>query len=72
VLWLSIGGLAVYAVAALGWSFSPTWIGTLEYQVVGSLVLFGPAAIAGILSTGHRRLRRRQRPSYQAVDATHS
>jgi hypothetical protein len=46
--WLSIGGLAVHAVGALGWSLDPLWIGTLGYQLVGTAVLFGPAAI-GIL-----------------------
>jgi hypothetical protein len=50
VLWLSIGGLAVYAVGALGWAFAPTWIGSLEYQVVSTLVLFVPAALAALLS----------------------
>jgi hypothetical protein len=50
VLWLSVGGLLVYAVGALGWAFTPLWIGTLDYQVVGTLVLFGPAAIAGSLA----------------------
>lgn len=54
VLWLSIGGLAVYSVGALGWVFQPTWIGSIEYQVVGSMVLFGPAAVASVLTWWHR------------------
>ena len=45
-MWLSIGGLAVYGVGALGWAFAPTWIGTFEYQLVGSLVLIVPAILA--------------------------
>jgi hypothetical protein len=50
VMWLSLGGLVVYAVGALGWVFVPTWIGSMEYQVVGSLVLFGPAAVVSVLT----------------------
>src|SRR5207245_11634342 len=49
-MWLSIGGLVVYGVGALGWAFAPTWIGTLEYQVVGSLVLLVPTAIATLMA----------------------
>jgi hypothetical protein len=45
-LWLSIGGLSGYAVGEVGWALDPTWIGTLSYQVVGALVLFGPATLA--------------------------
>jgi hypothetical protein len=58
-MWLSIGGLSVYAVGALGWAVDPTWIGTLNYQVIGALVLFGPATLAmlpALLGPWRRRL----------------
>jgi hypothetical protein len=57
-VWLSLGGLAAYGVGALGWAFNPVWIGTLEYQVVGSLVLLGPATLATLLALFVRRVPR--------------
>jgi hypothetical protein len=53
VLWLSIGGLAVYGVGLLGWVFNPLWIGSSEYQVVGSLVVLGPALLAVLVYRWH-------------------
>ena len=66
-MWLSIGGLVVYGVGALGWAFAPTWIGTLEYQVVGSLVLLVPTAIATLMAL--LQSYRAARPTNSGVDA---
>ena len=66
-MWLSIGGLVVYGVAAHGWAFTPTWIGTLEYQVVGSLVLLAPAVIATLMAL--LQSYRAARPTDSGVDA---
>jgi hypothetical protein len=46
VYWLSIGGLAAYGLEILGMAFDPQWIGSNGYQVVGTLVLLGPVAVA--------------------------
>jgi len=50
VFWLSIGGLAAYAVELLALVFGPEWIGSLGYQLAGSLVLLAPAALATLRS----------------------
>jgi hypothetical protein len=54
VLWLSIGGLAAYSVELLGLAFGSSWIGSNSYQLLGSLVLLGPASVATLLC-GRRR-----------------
>jgi hypothetical protein len=47
---LSIGSLAAYAVELLSLAFGSAWNGSVGYQVVGSLVTLGPAAVVGVLS----------------------
>jgi len=44
--WLSLGGLAVYAVGPIGVALDPLWVGTLPYQAIGTAVLFGPLTLA--------------------------
>jgi hypothetical protein len=63
VLWLSIGGLAAYSVELLSLTFGPTWIGSIKYEIVGSLVLLGPAAVAGTPKLYHRLARSHFRPA---------
>ena len=46
VQWLSIGGLAVYALDLLGLALWPMWLASVGYRVVGSLVLLGSAGLA--------------------------
>jgi hypothetical protein len=50
VFWLSIGGLAAYAVEVLALAFGPDWIGSAGYQLAGSLVLLAPALLATLRS----------------------
>ena len=50
VFWLSIGGLAAYAVELLALAFGPEWIGSAGYQLTGSLVLLVPALVATLSS----------------------
>jgi hypothetical protein len=45
VMCLSLGGLAAYGVEVLGLALGPAWNGSPGYQLSGSLVLLGPAAI---------------------------
>lgn len=54
--WLSIGGLALYAVGPIGWTIDPAWIGTLSYQVTGAVIVFGPVTFGMlVLLARHRR-----------------
>jgi len=46
VMWLSIGGLAAYAVELLSLVFGEAWLGSDGYRVVGTLVLLLPASLA--------------------------
>jgi hypothetical protein len=50
VFWLSIGGLAAYAVEVLALAFGPDWIGSTGYQLAGSLLLLAPALLATLRS----------------------
>jgi hypothetical protein len=61
---LSIGALAAYAVELLAPAFDAGWIGSPGYQVLGSLVTLGPAAVA-LLSIVGRRLSPTPRPVLQ-------
>ncbi|MBV8714430.1 MAG: hypothetical protein JOZ65_05125 [Chloroflexi bacterium] len=51
---LSIGALAAYAVELLAPAFDTGWIGSPAYQIVGSVVTLGPAAIALLTVLGGR------------------
>jgi hypothetical protein len=46
VSWLSIGALAAYGVELLSLALGPDWIGSVGYQLSGSLVLLVPAGLA--------------------------
>jgi hypothetical protein len=46
VFWLSIGALAAYGVELLSLALGPDWIGSVGYQLSGSLVLLVPAGLA--------------------------
>jgi hypothetical protein len=54
VLWLSIGSLAAYGVELLGLTFGTAWLGSVGYQLLGSVVLLGPVSLATLLC-GMRR-----------------
>jgi hypothetical protein len=54
VLALSIGSMAAYSVEVLSAAFGSAWIGSPAFQIVGSLVLLGPACV----SIACRRLNR--------------
>jgi hypothetical protein len=56
VFWLSIGGLAAYGPELMGLAFDPVWVGSQAYQVVGTLVLLGPATAAMLLRRQHARV----------------
>ncbi len=49
VVWLTIGGLAAYGPELVGLAFDPRWIGSAGYQVVGTLVLLGPALLSEVI-----------------------
>jgi hypothetical protein len=44
--WLSLGGLAFYALDLLGLALWPGWLGSVGYRVLGSLVLLGSTGLA--------------------------
>jgi hypothetical protein len=67
VKWLSLGGLAVYGVGPIGVAFDPLWVGTLAYQTVGGVVLFGPVAAAMLPEVALRLWRLRRSDSGGAV-----
>ena len=46
--WLSLGGMAAYNVEWLATALGRDWLESDSYRVLGSLVMLGPAAIAGL------------------------
>ena len=55
VTWLSIGGLAAYAVELLSLVFGSVWIGSDAYRVLGTLTLLGPVALMLLAQRAARR-----------------
>jgi hypothetical protein len=55
VMWLSVGGLAAYAVELFSLVLGPAWLGSDGYRVVGTLVLLIPASLALLADLYSRR-----------------
>jgi hypothetical protein len=59
VVWLSVGGLAAYAVELLGLTLGSAWLGSASYRLIGSLILLGPVAAMWLAPRAAQRRRRR-------------
>ena len=52
---LSIGGLAAYGLDQLNGALGPGWFGSPAYQLAGSLISLGPAALLAAVWVAHPR-----------------